>query len=228
MSPYRVSLYRVSSIDTEQRPLRADAERNRRRILTAAAELFATRGLDVSLDDIADHAGVGVGTVYRRFADRDALIDALFEVKVAEVADRAREALLHDDPWEGFAMFMSGVCAEQALDRGFKEAMLSHEPGRKRVARARETIEPLATRVIRRAQRSGQLRADLDPLDVPLMNMMLGGLADTTRSVDPDYWRRALQIVLDGLAVRRDRPTPLPAAPLDRAGFETAMTRRGR
>ncbi|MGI8846268.1 MAG: TetR/AcrR family transcriptional regulator, partial [Thermoleophilaceae bacterium] len=108
------------------------------------------------------------------------------------------------------------------------EAMLNHGPGRERVARARETIEPLATEVIRRAQDSGQLRRDLDPLDVPLMNMMLGGLADTTRAVAPDYWRRALQILLDGLAVRRDEPTPLPAAPLDRGGFETAMTRRGR
>src|ERR687893_559304 len=67
------------------RPLRADAERNRQRILAAASTVFAERGLDVSLDDIAGAAGVGVGTVYRRFPDKDALIDALFEDKIADV-----------------------------------------------------------------------------------------------------------------------------------------------
>lgn len=218
----------MSPTDAPHRPLRADAERNRQRILQAAAEVFAARGLDVSLDDIAAHAGVGVGTVYRRFADKDALIDGLFETKIAEVADRAREALGYEDPWEGFVMFMSGVCTEQAIDRGFKEALLNHGPGRERVAKAREAIQPLASQVVQRAQKSGQLRDDLDPFDVPLLNMMLAGLADTTREVEPDYWRRALQILLDGLAVHREAPTPLPAGPLDRLGFEAAMTQRHR
>lgn len=217
----------MSSNETISRPLRADAERNRKRILEAASEVFATRGLDVSLDEIAAHAGVGVGTVYRRFADRDALIDALFEAKVAEVADRAREALTFEDPWEGFVMFLSEVCAEGATNRGFKEVLVDHGPGRERVAKARDAIEPLATKVVRRAQASGQLRDDLDPLDVPLLNMMLGGLADRTRGADPEYWRRALQIVLDGLVVRRDAPSPLPTAPLTRDQFESAMARRG-
>ena len=77
--------------DTPERPLRADAERNRRRILAAAAEVFADRGLDVSLDDIAAAAGVGVGTVYRRFPNKDSLIDALFEEKMGRVIALARE-----------------------------------------------------------------------------------------------------------------------------------------
>src|SRR5919107_5107373 len=92
------------------RPLRADAERNRARILAAASEVFAERGLDVSLDDIAGAAGVGVGTVYRRFPDKDALIDALFEDKIADVERVAREALDVEDPWEGFESFMRAVC----------------------------------------------------------------------------------------------------------------------
>src|ERR687889_852635 len=98
------------------RPLRADAERNRARILAAASEVFAERGLDVSLDDIAAHAGVGVGTVYRRFPDKDALIDALFEDKIADVERVAREALEIEDPWEGFETFMRAVCRLQAED----------------------------------------------------------------------------------------------------------------
>src|SRR3954452_2459805 len=106
------------------RPLRADAERNRARILAAAAEVFAERGLDVSLDDIAAAAGVGVGTVYRRFPDKDALIDALFEDKIRAVAERLQAAVAIEDPWEAFETFMRGVCASHAADRGLKEAML--------------------------------------------------------------------------------------------------------
>src|SRR5919112_6366490 len=107
------------------RPLRADAERNRRRILAAASTVFAERGLGVSLDDVAAAAGVGVGTVYRRFPDKDALIDALFEAKIQQAAQLAREASEIEDAWEAFATFMRGMGAMNAEDRGFKEALLS-------------------------------------------------------------------------------------------------------
>ncbi len=208
------------------RPLRADAERNRVRILAAARELFAARGLDVSLDDVAAQAGVGVGTVYRRFADKDALIEALFEARIAEVAGEARKALEADDPWAGFVAFMSRSCALQAADRGLKEALTTRGRGRERVAQARETIAPLAIQLMRRAQASGQLRADLGPFDVPLMQLMLGSVADATREVAPEYFERLLTIVLDGLAVRREAPTPLPGTALDPEQFAAAMTRR--
>src|SRR5919205_689932 len=102
---------------SSERPLRSDAERNRRRILEAAAEVFAERGLDASLDDIAAAAGVGVGTVYRRFPDKDVLIDALFEEKINHACRLAREALEHEDPWEGFVFFMRAMCAMHAADR---------------------------------------------------------------------------------------------------------------
>src|SRR5690349_24529453 len=98
-------MVRSAPMDTT-RPLRADAERNRARILAAAAEVFADRGLDASLDDIAAAAGVGVGTVYRRFPDKDALIDALFEVKIDRARALATEALEFEDPWEGFVFFI--------------------------------------------------------------------------------------------------------------------------
>src|SRR5215218_6134927 len=84
----------ATSTAARERPLRRDAERNRRRILEAAAEVFAERGLAVTMDDIADHAGVGVGTVYRRFPNKDLLIDALLEDRLAELvamAERAQE-----------------------------------------------------------------------------------------------------------------------------------------
>src|SRR5215217_9035402 len=97
---------------------------------------YAERGLDVSLDDIAAHAGVGVGTVYRRFPDKDALIDALFEHKIDHAVALADEALEIEDPWEGFTTFMRGMCRMQAHDRGFKDALLLRGPGRERVAAA--------------------------------------------------------------------------------------------
>ena len=96
--------------------------------------LFAERGLDVSLDDIAAAAGVGVGTVYRRFPDKDALIDALFEDQDRPRRRAGRDALEIEDPWEGFTTFMRGMCRMQAEDRGLKDALLARDRGRERVA----------------------------------------------------------------------------------------------
>jgi AcrR family transcriptional regulator len=210
-----------------QRPLRADAERNRLRIIAAARELFAERGLDVSLDDIAAHAGVGVGTVYRRFPDKEALIDALFEEGIEKVADAARRALEMEDPWEGFAFFMREANALQAHDRGLKQALLTVGRGRERVERARDTIAPIALQLVRRARVAGVLREDLGPFDVPMVHLMVGAVADATRDVAPDVWQRFLGIILDGMCARRDGPTPLPVEPLGREEFTAAMSRRG-
>jgi len=203
------------------RPLRADAERNRERILAAAGEVFAERGLDASLDDIAAAAGVGVGTVYRRFPDKDALIDALFEEKINGALGLAREALDHEDPWEGFVLFMRGMCAMHAADRGFKEALLSRR-GLERVAAARDAIAPVAIQVLHRAQEAGAVRDDLGTFDVPLLHLCVALIAERTRDVSPDYWQRILTIVLDGLAAGSAR-TPMPVEPLDRDLFARAM-----
>src|SRR4051794_9823676 len=210
------------------RPLRADAERNRERILAAAAEVFADRGLDVPLDDIAAAAGVGVGTVYRRFPDKDALIDALFEVKIGHAVDLARECAEIEDPWEGFERFLRGMCAMNAEDSGFKEALLSRDRGRERVAAARDQIAPIAIGLLRRAQAAGVVRDDLGPFDVPIMHLCVGQVADRTREVAPDYWGRILTVLLDGIRVGGGR-TPMPAPPLDREAFTEAMvSARGR
>src|SRR5215813_10673364 len=109
----------------DERPLRKDAARNRERILAAAAEVFAERGLHVTLDDIARHAGVGVGTVYRRFADKDALIDALFDERLAQFSRLAEEALACDSPFTGFELFLSSALEQQAADRGLRELVFA-------------------------------------------------------------------------------------------------------
>src|ERR1700721_3342156 len=92
------------------RPLRRDAERNRQRILRAAAEVFTTRGLQATLDDVARHAGVGVGTVYRRFPDKESLVEALFEERLAAMVALAEKALAEPDSWTGLVSFLSSAC----------------------------------------------------------------------------------------------------------------------
>ena len=207
------------------RPLRSDAERNRRRILEAAEEVFAERGLDVSLDDIAAAAGVGVGTVYRRFPDKDALIDALFEDKIGELAEVARKALDIDDPWESFATFVRSVARVQAHDRGLKEAIVASDRGRDRVAFARQQFAPIAIKIVTRAQEAGVLRQDFGILDVPATFFALGYLADRMRDVAPDYWERLLTIFLDGVRAEAAR-TAMPAPPLGQEQWARAMTTR--
>jgi len=205
------------------RPLRADAERNRARILAAAAEVFADRGLDVSLDEIAAHAGVGVGTVYRRFPDKDALIDALFEEKIDRAVELADRALEIEDPWEAFTTFMRGMCRMQAGDRGFKDALLVRDRGRERVAAARERIAPRAMKLLDRAQEAGAVRSDLGPFDVPMLNLCVSLIADRTRDVAPEYWERVLTIIIDGISAQGPA-SPMPVEPLDRDTFTEAMS----
>jgi AcrR family transcriptional regulator len=206
------------------RPLRRDAERNRHRILEAAAEAFAERGLTITMDDIAEHAGVGVGTVYRRFPQKELLIEALFEERVGELVALAEDALDEDDPWQALVDFVERAQALQATNRGLKELVLSTAHGRERVACVRERLGPLADELVRRAQATGQLRPDVDGSDLPLVQVMLGAVVDVTRDVAPDTWRRMLAIIVDGLRASEPR-TPLPAPALDTDQVDDAMRR---
>jgi AcrR family transcriptional regulator len=204
----------MSTSPLPDRPLRRDAERNRQRILEVAREAFAEDGLAVTLDEIARRAGVGVGTVYRRFPDKEQLIDALFEERMGEMVANAEAALRCDDAWDGLVRFLEVATAAHADDRGLKEVALSGVHGLERVARARELMFPLVTRLVARAQEQGSLRPDVQATDMPLLQLMLGSLSECTRDVDPEIWRRYLGILTDGLRTRRDGPVPLAPAAL--------------
>jgi AcrR family transcriptional regulator len=204
------------------RPLRRDAERNRRRILEAATDAFAERGLGITMDDIADHAGVGVGTVYRRFPNKELLIEALFEERLAEVVAMAERAAEEDDPWEALIGFIERAQELQAANRGLKELMLSTAHGRERVACIRERLAPLAETLVARAQAAGQLRPDVQATDLPLIQMMLGAVVDFTREIESETWRRMVAIVIDGLRAREPL-TPLGVPALDHADVDCAM-----
>jgi AcrR family transcriptional regulator len=207
----------------EERPLRRDAERNRRRILTAAADAFAEGGLAVTMDEVARRAGVGVGTVYRRFPDKELLIEALFDARIDELVALAEAARDDPDPSAGLVRFFEAFLAVQAADRGLKDVVLGTARGAGRAARARDRIGPIVDELLARALDAGDVRRDVTASDLALIQFMLGAVIDFTHDVAPETWRRVLAIVLDGLAPRREGPSPLPAPALDDAQLERAM-----
>jgi AcrR family transcriptional regulator len=195
------------------RPLRKDAERNRQRILDAAQELFAERGLGVTLNDVAHHAGVGVGTVYRRFPDKAQLIDELFEQRLAEIVSLIETAIEDPDPWHGLVTFLEAVLAVQAGDRAVKELLFAAPGGIERVSRLRAQMLPLATTLVERAQASGELRSGIAAQDMPLLQLMVGTIIDVSREYEPELWRRFLAIVVQGLRAEPRPPERLPTPP---------------
>jgi AcrR family transcriptional regulator len=177
------------------RPLRADARRNRERIVHAAREVFARQGGDAQIDDIARAACVGVGTVYRHFPHKDALLGELVAERFRLMADNAEHALEVEDPWEAFAgmlrtnaQFCAGeIGVQQALSRG-PDAWQYAAP---EIERLRDT----AAELIVRAQRAGVMRRDFTVDDIP---MLMAGLSSTMAV--PGYdWRRHLEIILAGI-----------------------------
>lgn len=214
-----------SDTDRAARPrLRADAERNRQRILAAAADAFAAGGLAVTMDEIAQRAGVGVGTIYRRFPDKELLIEALFEQRIDELVALAEAARDEPDPFAGLERFFESFLSSQAADRGLKDVLIGTARGEGRVSHARDRISPVVDELVDRAQAAGALRADVAASDLALLQFMLGAVIDYTHEVDPEAWRRMLAIVLDGLRTDRDGPSSLPRPALDDEQVARAMS----
>jgi AcrR family transcriptional regulator len=210
------------SVLPPERPLRRDAERNRQRILEAARVVFAERGLAGSHDDIAHEAGVGVGTVYRRFPDKEQLIDALFEERIEEIADVARAAVDNPDPWDALVGFLVRTQELQSVDRGLKEIVLGGVRGAERAAAARSLIVPLAAQVLERAKNAGVVRGDIELSDLPLIQLAIGTIAEASRDIAPDIWRRTMTLVLDGMRAECAR-SELAAPALDQEQVDSVM-----
>jgi AcrR family transcriptional regulator len=205
-----------------ERPLRRDAERNRQRILLAAAEVFTQRGLDATLDDVARQAGVGVGTVYRRFPDKESLVAELF-------ADRidAMVAVAAPDPWQALVSYLEYAAETMASSIGLRQLMMFATYGRDRVAYAREQMRPVVTKLVERAQEAGVLREDFSATDVPLIAYMLGAAAEYASYVEPEVWRRYLTLIIDGLRPSRDGVSELPVPALTPQEMEQSMRAHG-
>jgi AcrR family transcriptional regulator len=205
------------------RPLRRDAELNRRKIIESARVVFSERGFGASLDDIAHHAGLGVGTVYRRFPGKEHLVEAMFAERMDEVREMAERALEDPDPWEGFTRFLVRTAELHSDDRGLREVMLSNNFGQENVAAAKERMVPLAVELVRRAKECGELRGDFEATDLPMIHMMLGAVAEYTQDVRPETWRRYLALLLDGLRACPTRTGDLSPGALDLDALEVAM-----
>jgi AcrR family transcriptional regulator len=212
-----------ASASSAERPLRRDAERNRRRILQAADEVFTERGLEATLDDVARHAGVGVGTVYRRFPDKASLADALFEQRIGVILDLAKHAQQEPDSWLALTAFLERAAEILSSDRGLRQILMFAASGHHRVAYARDRMRPAVEVLLKRAQAEGQVRDDLSATDLPVIEFMLGGLTEYAGHVRPTLWRRYLALILDALRPARDSSSPLPEPALTPDEMLTAM-----
>ena len=210
------------------RSLRKDAAENRERLLAAAAELFAERGLAVTLNDIAHHAGVGVGTAYRRFANKEQVIDALFEQQMRAVGDLAQEALDDPDAWNGLLTFLERALHMRHGDRGLNEIMNNPMLGDERVQEVRDRIAPIITELVAKAKRQGVVRPDLDQTDLIFMQLGLSAIIESTRDIAPELYRRYLTMFLDGIRTDRAVFTPLPTSALTAEQTHRVMTRNRR
>lgn len=180
------------------RTLRADARRNRAAVLEAAKQLFGEQGLDAQMPDVAKQANVGVGTVYRHFPAKDDLIGALVAERFERLAQKARECLEVPDPWQGISCFIRFSAEIQADDRGLCEVMGSRPEMMDAAAHAAGLPE-LCERLVKRGQRSGQLRPDLTWEDIPMIACSLGRITQKELGPAIGRWPRLVEIILDGL-----------------------------
>lgn len=178
--------------------MRADARRNRERILEIARAQFAEYGLEAQMDDIAREAGVGVGTVYRHFPTKDDLVRALQAARFEWLAELASECLGADDPWLGFKDFMYRSAELQAADRALSEIMAARpEPMAEEAVRS--GLAGLVAELVARAQRSGDLRPDVVSHDVPMIMCGLGRATGVGPNDPSISWDRYMTIIIDGL-----------------------------
>lgn len=190
---------------------RRDAAHNRVRLLEAARLLYSERGGRVSLHDVAAQAGVGIGTVYRNFADKDALLEQLVDERIEEVAALLEDALHDDDAWRGLAGFLDSLVRLQFADRGFKEALAEHPvttdcPGRW----GERVLTPLAG-LLERAQHQGSVRPDLRVSDLIFIQAAIAALVDERAGRhEPETYRRYLALLLDGIRTGDGGRTALP------------------
>ena len=154
---------------TPCRPLRRDAERNRQKILSAAAEVIAERGLDATLDDVARQAGVGVGTVYRRFPGKEALAEALFDERLGTLAAIAEHALADPDPWAGLVRYLEQAAELLTADLGLRQILTSATLRHGQASQARARMEPVDTRLVDKGITTSRMRSFIAALPSSLV-----------------------------------------------------------
>ena len=181
-----------------EKPLRADARRNREKVLAAARDVFSDQGRDAQMDDVARRAGVGVGTVYRHFPTKEALIEALMVAAFETITANARRALEIEDPWEAFSSVLWSGAETMAGDRALSEVFAATPVEPAAMMPTIEGLREVTGELIRRAQAAGVLRDDLVVDDIPMVMCGIGAATKKDHACT-EAWRRHLAIVLDGL-----------------------------
>jgi AcrR family transcriptional regulator len=204
--------------------LRRDAAANRERILTAAVEVFSTSGPEAGIDEVARRAGVGVGTVYRRFPTKDALLAEIVAQLLRDLVAVAQGAL-EAAPEDGLAAFLSGAGALQARHAGCLWQLWSGGPQQSETL---TELRAIGQQLLARAQRSGAVRAELVYEDIGMLLWSLAGVVESAHRVDPQLWRRTLEIMLNGMkpGAKTLAHPPLPPGGLDAVARLSASSGR--
>jgi AcrR family transcriptional regulator len=206
----------IDQVPAHPRVLRADARRNREAVLRAARERLGECGLECQMEDIARTAGVGVGTVYRHFPTKDELIAALVSDRFERLAERAREALEEEDPWEAFCDLMRFSAELQVSDRALSQ-FISATPQLGQHEAVESGLADLTAELIANAQRSGGMRKDAVVEDVPTLICGLGAVTAGAAGNMPELnWERYVEIMLDGLRAPGVNKLPPPRALIQR------------
>ncbi|GIH63684.1 TetR/AcrR family transcriptional regulator [Microbispora siamensis] len=189
--------------------LRSDALDNRERILYAARALFAAEGLDVSMREIARHAGVGPATLYRRFPTKQVLVTEAFTDEMRACHAIVDEGRADPDPWRGFCLVIEKICELHARNRGFTEAFMSAHPKEVDLAASREQTLNALAELARRAKKTGHLRADFVLDDLILMLTAHRGIRATSAAARVAASRRFAALVIQAFHAFPER-SPLP------------------
>ncbi len=198
----------------EERQLRADAERNRRRLLEAAEALFSERGLDVGVGEIAERAGVGRGTLFRNFPTKEDLIAAIVAQRMNDAGERGRELLGGDDPGESLSRFLDEMVGFQQLNRALFEAVVDEFLANEQIRAAYDGLLQTLEQLLVRAQETGAIRSDVGALDVLMLVKGVCQAAMSFQQVDPGIAERQMDLVRAALVppsgggtLRGRRPT---------------------
>ncbi|MEV4566348.1 helix-turn-helix domain-containing protein [Nonomuraea sp. NPDC049419] len=194
------------------KPLRSDAARNRDKLLAAATEIFADRGIDAPLEHIARRAGVSIGTLYNHFPTREALLAEVLPQQLAALERISADAMAEPDPWDGFVVFLEGLFTLQSQDQMLNDALTQGFTLATDVSQACHQGSLDAERIIARAQGAGRLRADFTMADLVTLIWAMSQVIRESMDSAPGTWRRVLSFFLDGLRAEAAHPL-LPGAP---------------
>lgn len=198
----------MGGMAAESKPLRSDAARNRDKLLVAATQILAERGLDAPLEHIARRAGVSIGTLYNHFPTREALLEAILPQRLAALDEITAAALADPDPWAGFVGFLEGLFALQAEDHGLNDALAQGFSLTTDVSQACHRGFRDAERIIERAKAGGRLRADFGAQDLVTLVWAMSQVIRESMESAPGAWRRCLSFFLDGLRTEAAHPLP--------------------